>query len=305
MKKIKQLFTKQNGSVLVLVAFAFTGILGMTGLAIDGGIVYMNKAELQKIANAAVLSGAQELTSDGGNVKIIAQEVIAQHDEADTLQSTDVIQTEIEQSVRVSLKKTVPHSFLKLFGVQSADVHAEAKAGLGVMGSAIGAAPLGIDESLELVYGEEYPLKVGSGDSDTGNFGILALIGSGTNNYEDALENGYQEELKVGDVIYTESGNKIGNTPTIINNKAANSCTISDRDCERILLVPVYKPYIDDGGKIKQVKITGFAYFYVLEFVSDGLGKGSIKGKFIKRTGTGFTTAGAVDKGAYSIKLME
>ena len=37
MKKIKELLAKQNGNILVLVAVAFTGLLGIAGLAIDGG----------------------------------------------------------------------------------------------------------------------------------------------------------------------------------------------------------------------------------------------------------------------------
>ena len=70
MKKIKDLLAKQNGDILVLVAAAFIGLLGIAGLAIDGGTIYMTKAELQKVANASALSGGQELLSNEQAVHI-------------------------------------------------------------------------------------------------------------------------------------------------------------------------------------------------------------------------------------------
>ena len=59
-----KLFKKENGNALVLVSLAMMALLAMGGLAIDGGMLFMTKAQLQKAANAAVLSGAQELTHD-------------------------------------------------------------------------------------------------------------------------------------------------------------------------------------------------------------------------------------------------
>ncbi|MFD1037351.1 pilus assembly protein TadG-related protein [Virgibacillus byunsanensis] len=303
MKKLKEIFLKQSGSVLVLVAFAFTGLMGMTGLAIDGGTIYMNKAELQKIANAAVLSGAQELTSeDEQDVRDIVDDITIQHNEQDTLGPVDIT---MKDSVKVNLNKTVPLSFLKLFGIDTLDVRVDATAGLGVMGRAVGAVPLGVEEDYNFEYGETHFLKVGSGDSDYGEFGILGLDGPGAKTYEETFRNGFDEELAIGDIVNTESGNISGKTSEVVEEKINQCDDMNDRNCARILLVPVYKPYNDDGGKVKQVEITGFAYFYLLDPTTIEADDDTVPGIFIERTGTGFTETGAVNRGAYSIKLTE
>lgn len=306
MRKIKELLTNQTGNIMVLVAVAFTGLLGIAGLAIDGGIIYMEKAELEKVANAAALSGGQELITGEQNVRIIVDEVISKHEETSSLQSVDVTLTEPQKSVKVNLHKTVPLTFLNLFGIESVDIHADAKAGLGVMGRAVGAAPLGVDESLDLKYGETYPLKVGAGDSLTGNFGILALEGKGANDYEQTFRAGYQEELKLGDTILVQTGNIAGATREVVGEKVLSTCNENDRECARVILILVYSPVcgtLEPCTNYKEVKITGFAYFYITDPMDEK--DTAITGKFIKRVGTGFESSSALENGAYTIKLLE
>ena len=52
-------FAEESGNTILLAALSMFVILSIAGLAIDGGMVYMTKAEMQKTANDAVLSGAQ------------------------------------------------------------------------------------------------------------------------------------------------------------------------------------------------------------------------------------------------------
>ena len=118
-------------------------LLAMGGLVIDGGMLYMTKSHLQKAANAAVLSGAQELPNDNDEVKAIVNEVLALNDETIDLDSMDITP---EKGVRVDVQKRVKLAFSSLLGKEYVDVKAQAAAKLGVMGKAIGAAPLGIDE---------------------------------------------------------------------------------------------------------------------------------------------------------------
>lgn len=75
------------------------------------------------------------------------------------------------------------------------------------------------------------------------------------------------------------------------------------RDCPRILLIPVYVPFNQTSNQMKQVKITGFAYFYISEPM--GPQDTTIKGIFLKRVGTGFQLDEASNKGAYTIRLVE
>lgn len=295
---------EQQGSAVILVSFALVGLLGMTGLVIDGGTLYMTKSHLQKAANAAALSGAQELTNDDSAVSEVVNEVLQAHQEQESLAEMNI---ENDKKVSVYLKKDVPLSFVKIFGWDSALVEVKASADIQTMGSAMGAAPLGIDDSIILEYGVEYKLKVDEEDEDTGNFGILALGGTGSSTYEDNLKNGYQNVIEVGDILETQTGNVAGKTKDGVRARI-DACPYPSgethhRDCPRVILIPVYKPYNHDQNQLKEVQVTGFAYFYISEPMNNQ--DKAIVGKFIERAGTGIASPDTVNKGAYSIRLTE
>jgi hypothetical protein len=299
-----RLKTEESGNVLILAALALICLLGIAGVALDGGLMYMTKSELQKVANAAVLSGAQELTNKQENVEQVVQDILSAHHESSSMAG---LQITMNQKVGIDLSKSVKLTFLPLLGFNSANVEAHAAAGLGPMGAAEGAAPLGIDQSVDLKFYQTYQLKVDSSGVQSGNFGVLALGGPGARTYADNLRYGYQEEVKLGDIINTQTGNIAGDTRTVIQDRV-NACTYSlgdytERSCPRILLIPVYTPYESSQNQLKSVKVTGFAYFYITDPMSST--DTSITGMFIRRAGTGYFDGGAVDRGAYSIRLTE
>jgi hypothetical protein len=301
---LKKLIKEEQGNTIILVALSLMGLMGMAGLAIDGGMIYMTKTELQKVANAAVLSGAQELTGQEDDVDKIVNDILTAHKESTTLQN---LQITMGEKVSVDLMKPVKLSFARLFGFEEADVKVHSGASLGIMGRAAGAAPLGIDDSISLEYYKTYQLKVDSSGVQSGNFGVLALGGSGARTYEENLRYGYQNELKTGDVIYTETGNIAGKTRTVVQD-LVNGCSYFPgedipRNCSRIILIPVYKPYDADQNQVKSVQITGFAYFFITQPMSPN--DTAITGMFIKRAGKGFFEEGSSDRGAFSIRLME
>lgn len=176
--------------------------------------------------------------------------------------------------------------------MDSMKISVSSTAALATMGRAAGAVPLGIDESVPLVYMKEYSLKVDSGDSESGNFGILALSGVGAKLYEQDLRDGYNSELKVGDAI----SYRINSSPYIEGD-------VSHRDDPRIILILIYKPYEVCSKQIKEVQITGFAYFYIKSPMDRQ--DSSVKGYFIKRAGNGSGNDEITNKGAYVIKLVE
>ncbi|MFZ3589155.1 pilus assembly protein TadG-related protein [Bacillus sp. DJP31] len=295
---------RENGNALILVSLAMVGLLGMTGLVIDGGSLFMTKSHLQKAANAAALSGAQELFLGEGAVENIVNEVLQFHKEEKQLEKIEIDE---ENIVKLQLKKEVPLAFSTLFGQDTAPVEAQAAAEVGVMGSAMGAVPLGIDERFELEFYEEYELKTDTTGVDAGWFGILALGGPGAATYYDNFKNGYQYEISVGDVIDTQTGNVAGTTRSAVKERI-DACPYAiqtgiEKKCSRIILVPVYQPYNVQSNQVKQVKIKGFAYFYLTEPVS---GKDtSVHGMFIKLTGSGTIDESATNRGAFSIRLTE
>jgi hypothetical protein len=306
MKKMRfwKFVTNEQGNVVALVALTFISLLAMVGLAIDGGLLYMTKTHLQKTANAAALSGAQELTNKEERVKLVINDILKAHKEASNLEN---IYVEMDKQVSVAVGKPVKLAFGKIFGFDEVRVSAKATAGIRPMGRSLGAAPLGIDESVQLEFYKPYQLKVDSTSVNSGNFGVLALGNVGARTYEENLRYGYQTDLKVGMIVDTQTGNIAGKTRDVVQ-QLVNGCpetveSIYDRKCSRVILIPVYKPYQYDQNQLKSVMITGFAYFYITQPMSSN--DTAIKGMFIKRAGKGFEEVGSVNKGAYSIRLTE
>jgi hypothetical protein len=300
----KKLIREQQGSTIVLMGFALLLLLTVVGLVIDGGTMYAAKSHMQKVANAAALSGAQELTGQQSAVENVVNDILLKHHEEDSLVATDI---QLKSNVQVSLEKQVQLGFSRLLGKENVVVKVKAKAQILPMGIASGAAPLGIDESIPLEYNKPYKLKVDSSGVEAGYFGILALGGPGANTYESNLKYGYQNEIKIGDIIDTQTGNIAGKTrdgvQLRIDSDPYPPGDYSHRDSPRIILIPVYQPYDQTSNQLKHIKVTGFAYFYIAEPMSSK--DTSITGMFIERTGTGYTTPGTVDKGAYAIRLVE
>lgn len=300
----KSLLGREEGSVIVLVALSMMLLLAMAGLVIDLGTVFATKAQLQKTANAAVLSGAQELTNAQSAVTDVVNQVLTDHGELGSLINTSI---QMEKRVSVELSRDVPLAFSKLFGFDSFPVDVHAAAELQTMSRATGVAPLGIEDSVQLEYYQDYTLKVDQTEVNTGNFGVLALGGTGASTYEDNLKYGYQSEIKIDDILDTQTGNVAGKTRDGVQDRI-NRCPYpagetDHRDCPRVVLIPVYHPYEISVNQVKKVKITGFAYFYIME--SMNFQDKTIRGMFIKRAGTGFVNPVAINYGAFGIRLTE
>lgn len=295
-----RILSNERGNVLAIASLGFTVFLGIVGLVIDGGLFYMEKTSLQKVANATVLSGAQELMGEQEDVERIVNEVLDQHGEAESVGSLHV---SMEERVTVELSRDMGTAFMMIFGIDLIEVTAKATAGVGAVGRADGVSPLGIDSSIELNYGEEYHLRFDETGVEAGHFGILALEGKGAQTYEDTLKHGSVEEFMVGDIIGTQTGNIAGPTRRAVDHLVSLCNDPYDRSCGRTILIPVYKPITPGGNQLKEVEIIGFAHFYVLEPIDpkDTI----IKGKFIERTTGGFVEEHAVYRGAFTISLME
>ncbi len=63
----------QSGAVAVLVGIALLAMVGITGLALDLGKLYVVKSELQNSADACALAAAQELTGANDNQLLLAE----------------------------------------------------------------------------------------------------------------------------------------------------------------------------------------------------------------------------------------
>ncbi|MCF8041343.1 MAG: hypothetical protein K9K65_01810 [Desulfarculaceae bacterium] len=72
-----RLWRGQSGAVAALAAFLLTALVGITGAAVDLGLLYSTKGELQNAADAAALAGAATMVSFGENGEISVQPITA------------------------------------------------------------------------------------------------------------------------------------------------------------------------------------------------------------------------------------
>lgn len=281
---------KERGSIVVLVALGLTVLLGFGTLVTDIGLLYVEKAKLQNAVDAAALAGVQELPSNPSRARLIAQDYANQN-------GTPTISVHFEANnskITVTAEKKVPTVLARIWGITEGEVSAKASAMMVPPTSLSGAMPFSIEKQ-DFVYGVTYTLKSGS-DKDEDNagvrypgwFGALRLGGSGASNYEDNIKYGYKGTLSIGDILEIENGNMSGPTEKGINNRLAQDTRIPkntfdnyDRNAPQIVYVPIVEIIDRDGDSVHQVKIVGFAAFF-LEGVAGNGNESIVTGRFIK-----------------------
>ncbi|NMD70119.1 hypothetical protein HHO41_07435 [Bacillus sp. DNRA2] len=299
---MNRLIKEEKGAVIIVVALLMVAFLGVTALVIDGGMLYLEKQKLQDVTDAAALAGAQELPT-------AIDKATAQANQAITLNETNpnlfnINFNENKHRITVRAQKSVNLVFAKVLGFDKAKVDAFSKVEIGSLISGRGAVPVGIEYTSQIAFGDIKYLKVE--DATVGNFGALALAGPGAKLYEEDFKNGYENELRVNQIIDTQTGNLAGPTARAVNYRIA-ACPTSTylnhpADCPRVVLVPVFQSVVTQQNQVKQVKIVGFANFFI-ENVNSGSQSAEIVGRFIEAADSGEISYSTTNYGAYGFKL--
>lgn len=127
---------RQRGQVIVWAAVMLPLFLSVVGLAIDAGVVFDARRELQDVADAAARAGAMQVdqqtyrASSGKTVVLdqaAARQVAAQYiaDQPGGVTATIAIEP---RRVVVQASRNVPTSFLRLVGITTVRVSAVATA---------------------------------------------------------------------------------------------------------------------------------------------------------------------------------
>ncbi|HHX01606.1 MAG TPA: hypothetical protein GX739_02920 [Firmicutes bacterium] len=297
-------FKSESGAVLVLVVAGMTAFLALLGLVIDLGQIYMEQVRLSRAVDAAVLAGVQELPAQPGHAVTTAYE----YGQANNVPSERMLVKlgNANHLINVRAEKKVKLYLLSLFGYPDHTVAAEATAVVGTVASCKGVIPVGVPwQNFE--FGQTVILKFDahSGQNYQGNFGALALGGTGANNYRNNLKYGYQGVLRVGDQVYTEPGNMAGPTRDGLNyrlNQAGDGTGLKwyEHDA-RIAIVPVIDSLDVNGRDL--VTVVGFAAFYLEDVEAKG-NQATIKGRFIRHVIDGDIETGS-DYGLLAYQLVK
>ena len=267
----------ERGAVTYLVAGALVAVMGFGALVLDAGRLYIERLHLQTVAEAAALAGAGRLPDNPQNAYAQALAMVHAHlDQAGVDAEIDIAPD--AQTIRVELHTDVDMTLARVLGFPQREVAAAAAARVAKVGGVSGAVPLGVLEQ-NFGIGEEYDLKVGSGQSQCGNFQALALGGKGASTYRQNLRDGYDDWLYVGDTVPTEPGNVSNPTRQGLQWRldADPNSTWDNHSpsSPRRLLVPIISGL--DCGR-DDVTIVGFGVFFL-----EGLrGNVSVVGRFIE-----------------------
>jgi len=310
-EKILKCLKNKNGNSAIIFLLTSTIFIGMLAFITDAGMMYLEKSRLQNAVDAIALAALQDYPN--GESAMLTEAY--RYAELNNVSPTDLVIniTDSNKTITVTTNKKVQMYFARIFNITDAVVQAKASAKIGAIVATDGIRPFAVEQQ-NFEFGKTYTLKKGAGGAYTGNYGALALGGTGATNYRNNLQYGYNGELEIGDLIAigedldTEPGNMSGPTYEgvryILNQ---DTCTSHDlnklqKDCPRLIVIPVIDSF-DIPGR-STVKIMGFASFFLEEIIYDA-GSTEIKGTFIKTLGQGKIDQTATDYGMSGVKLVE
>jgi hypothetical protein len=272
-------------------------ILAMAAMAIDVGMFLQERRDLQNAADAAALAGAQELPSLPSNAVDKATTWAGQNGiGAGELEGVAVSTTYVtDDTITVSVKRDVPWLFARVLGKGSDTMRADATARIGSPQTAFNVMPWSLLESAKagVEYGVEVTLKYSAQDTGGGDYGILALGGTGKDIYGDNVAHG--AEVTLGTQISTEPGNAVGPTEKGLEERlnackpecdtfaetfvqvagiwhfSSNACNPWDPSgvgSTRVVLIPVISD--PDAGR-ETVMVNSFALVFLTNELTDNI----------------------------------
>ena len=236
---------RQNGAALILVVLGMVVMLGMVGLALDGGHAMLNKTRLQNSVDAAALSGAKELDLTGDEAQARAAVILTfaangaapgNHEMGEAYADGTIdLQVQFSQTLNPFVPGTIPAQYVRvrarnfempiwfsqIVGLTQKIVAASAVAGPSpTINVACNIAPMMVcgDPAAGAPFwgytpGEPDVLKASTDGSDIGpgNFQLIRLGDStGAADLRLAMAGNYDGCLVSGEPVETEPGNTVG-----------------------------------------------------------------------------------------------
>jgi Flp pilus assembly protein TadG len=332
-KTLKIKYCSRRGQISVALILVMTVVLGAIGLGADAAVLYLNWVILQKGVDAAALAGAGYLEGNSTSAPN-AVSVAVTYAQNNGIKNSELIADGSGNkayvpgpnytTITVTAKRTVPYAFFKLIGLSNGTVAASATAQMplaagcvncssavatpgsqptvipGSICSAIGQCdvlPIGLDSSIPFAFDQPVTLneQTSAGQVGPGNWGSLALGGTGGSNDRTNIADGYGGPLAINQWVDTEPGFKSGPVGKGFSDRIADAQsefpdgTFSDHSPNdpRAVILPMVVWNSPNGRS--QVEIVGFAAVWI-----DSESGGTIQAHFIQQEAfdsTGSATA--------------
>jgi hypothetical protein len=289
---------------MVITTMTLVVIFGAMSLVFDVGNIYFKYVALRVACDSAALAGATFLPSqvsaakDAANTFALTNGMTSSEVQSITVASDDL-------SITVNGTRSVPSLFAAVLGIKQFLLSANATAAAQPAGTAVsGTIPVGLQYTTPYSLGQTITMH--SGGSGPGNWGGLALGGTGGTVFRDNLVNGYQGQLSIGDQVASEPGAKVGPTDQGIATRVADGLLADPAGTwdahsladPRVVLVPLVDWSGCNGSCT--VPIKGFAQVWIT-----GAAGADILGIFVGQAVNGSASPGAPQAGAFHVALVK
>ncbi len=237
---------RERGQVLMIAALAMAVILGFTALAVDLGLFFHERRNLQNSADAAALAGVAYLPKDPITAVATAKDWAIKYKDVnpDQIKTVEVRTTHVpNDTLYVELSTSFDWIFGRAVGLTTSNVGAKAAAIVGSLGGNREMMPWAVlqgdssclDANGNALFGITCSVKVGAGSSAIqGWYGALDYdgIGGGSNEYDNRIVDGTTQTTYCAagdfvnpcpgtDQVDALSGNKVGGTGGGIDTRLA------------------------------------------------------------------------------------
>jgi hypothetical protein len=308
----------EHGQSMVMTLLFLTVLMGMSALVLDVGAWYRAHRAAQSTADASSLAAAQGLT-DTSAATVLANSYGGKNGGGISNIKFST-KWRPNDTVEVTVTRSAPGIFAKLFGFGSVNVSGRATARAFNVAAPRHVAPIVVHYKHPLLhctrsanptcnpeFGKSTTLNLedlhqpGGGDG-SGAFGLINLnklddsgnIGAGT--LADWLTNGFDDEMPLGHYHSAASAN--------FNNSQFLDALESVRNEE--VLFPVYRKLTGPGSNA-QYDIIGWVGFSPRSWTTNG-SNGSLTGEFTRYIAEGIpveNSGGPPDTGVHTIQLLK
>lgn len=133
--RLRALAADERGQVLPLVALFLLGLVAVAGLVADGGLVLVQRRDLQNAADAAAAAGAMQLDevayrASGGTDVLLDPSAAEQAAIASLMgeDGTDITVQADAARVEVGLSRQATTTFLRVLGIAQVEISARSSA---------------------------------------------------------------------------------------------------------------------------------------------------------------------------------
>ena len=304
---------RQTGQATVTTILFLTVLLGITGGVLDVGVWFNEDRKLQASTDAAALAAAQELPDSTALATSKALEYGTKNGGGVDADDIKFERTVVDNdTILLETERDAPGVFTKLFGVDSVEVHARAKARTGTLAGARYVAPIVVNWQHPMLQCTPPPCgdptridlmnlhDPGGGDA-AGAFGLINLnrddpsgnVGAST--LADWMLSGFSGEMGLGTYYQAPSTN--------FNNGQFQDALRARLHTE--ILFPIYRTIAGPGSNA-QYDIIGWVGFVPTSFSAGG-SNGTVRGRFVRVMWEGIASTNPSQQafGAYTVSLVE